>query len=295
MQCHFCDKSYRNDELLSNHVIACKIINNYHKKNEIVDEKQNESVSYDIKHTKLLNKFELNKNMTDDKIDKLFSLVNNLTQELHSHRNIVHSQKNEINNLTRYCVKLEDKLKTIKNSDNFNDDFEGCQRRKKKLTVFQWLMKHFSKAMDFVKWTNTIEVNYEDMINLIDSDFETGMLKILLKNLNKIKISSDIPIRAFKSRQGCIYTFSEEKQKWEFITQQQMESIGLFIQKQLFKHFKEYEKGLSDDAKYVNNHKYLIYNDRILANGILEKKVIIVKHRLYDNIKKNVKDVMSSI
>lgn len=291
MQCHFCGKSYRNDKLLSNHVIACKIINDYHKKNEIVDEIHNNQIKHNEKHIELLNVIDANKNDTDSKLDMLFSLVNNLTQELHSHKNIVCSQKDEIDKLNRYCVRLEDQIKTIKHENNFNNDYISETRKKKKLSVFQWLIKHFPEPMTFNEWIDKIEVTYEDMLNLIDSDFTSGMLKIMLKNLNKFNRKEDLPIRAFKNRQGCIYAFTENH-KWEFITAEHMENMGLAIQRQLIKHFKEYDKGLTEDEKYVNNNKYLIYNDRILANGCLERKVSIVKNRLYENIKKSIKDTL---
>lgn len=295
MQCHFCGKSYRNDKLLSNHVIACKIINDYHKKNEIVDEIHNNQIKHNEKHIELLNVIDANKNDTDSKLDMLFSLVNNLTQELHSHKNIVCSQKDEIDKLNRYCVRLEDQIKTIRNENKFNNQFIHETRKKKKISIFQWLLKQFPNAIDFNEWTKSLNVEYEDMLYLIDSDFESGILRILLKNLNKIKRFDKIPVRAFKNRQGCLYVFSEENQKWEYISQEQLEMTGLSIQRKLFKHFKEYEKGLSKEEKYVNNNKYLIHNDRILANGVLGRKVVIVKNRLYDNIKKGVKEVMSSI
>ena len=185
MQCHFCGKSYRNGELLSNHTIACKIINDYHKKNEIVDEKQNNHIENNKKHSDLLNVFTTNKTDTDDKIDKLFSMVNNLTQELHSHKNIVCSQKDEIDKLNRYCVRLEDQLKTIRNENKFNNQFIHETRKKKKISIFQWLLKQFPNAIDFNEWTKSLNVEYEDMLYLIDSDFESGILRILLKNLKQ--------------------------------------------------------------------------------------------------------------
>lgn len=183
--------------------------------------------------------------------------------------------------------------KTEKLTEKVNKLEKYAYKGIKKITIPKWLLENINIKKDTKKWYESIIVSYEDMENLLETDFVTGFLEILIREQENCK-DINKPIWCFEQKKNKIYYF--KGQNWEIMDIEYFKSMIFSIHKKLLKQYTIYENNLTKDMKYGSNNKsYISNNNKIMGGGKIIKKINNIQKKFYEYCKVNITDLINDI
>lgn len=206
-------------------------------------------------------------------------------------------QENEENDDTPnirvlYDVILELTNKMSKMEKKIQELTKMADLKKKKINMVDWLNENKieGKQIDLEEFILNINVNRIHLENLFQTDYTSGILKVLQDLLPFAEEASN-PIKAFDTKVNLLFAFSDSK--WMILTDEKFQKIINIIVKQLLNEFVVWQtenasKMEQDDfaIKYSANVKKMMG-----GNFTREQVYAKVKIDLYKYLKVNVKNI----
>ena len=181
--------------------------------------------------------------------------------------------------------------KTEKLSEKVNKLEKYVYKEIKKITIPKWLLENIKVEVDTKEWYESIIVKYSDMENLLETDFVSGILEILIREHDKY--DDNISVWCFEQKKNKIYYYTGSK--WEIMKDDYFKKIIYSIHSKLLNQYKIYESGLSEDRMYGNNNKlYLMNNTKIMGGGKINKNISIIQKKFYEKCKVNITDLINN-
>jgi len=183
--------------------------------------------------------------------------------------------------------------KTEKLAEQVNKLEKYAYKEIKKITIPKWLLENINIDKDTKKWYDSIIVSNEDMENLLDYDFVSGILEILIREYQNCE-DINKPIWCFEQKKHKIYYYTGLN--WEIMDAEYFKSMIFSIHKKLLLLYKIYENNLTNDMKYGSNNKsYLANNNKIMGGGKMGKKITNIQKKFYESCKVSITDLINNI
>ena len=206
-------------------------------------------------------------------------------------------QENEENDDTPnirvlYDVILELTNKMSKMEKKIQELTKLADLKKKKINMVDWLNENKieGKQIDLEEFILNIKLNRLHLENLFQTEYTSGILKVLQDLLPLIEDTSN-PIKAFDTKVNVLFAFSDSK--WMILTDDKFQKIINNIVKQLLNEFVVWQtenasRMEQDDfaIKYSSNVKKMMG-----GNFTREQVYAKVKIDLYKYLKVNVKNI----
>jgi hypothetical protein len=208
-------------------------------------------------------------------------------------------QENEENDDTPtirvlYDVILELTNKMSKMEKKIQELSKLADLKKKKINMVDWLNENKTDGnqIDLEEFILNIKVNRIHLENLFQTDYTSGILKVLQDLLPLITDASiNNPIKAFDNKVNILFAFSDSK--WMILTDEKFQKIINIIVKQLLNEFVVWQ---TENASRMEQDDFAIKysaNVKKMMGGNFTREQVYAKVKidLYKYLKVNMKNI----
>ncbi len=166
-------------------------------------------------------------------------------------------------------------------------------KKKKKISVIDWLIDNTNPCNTFENWVLKLEVIQEDITVLTDNTIVQTIINILKRNL-PADDNSSYPIACFTEKSNKIYVYVDNTQKWVQQTQTQFVYILKIVHSKILKMLCSWRNDNSD--KITHNEQFAeLYNKTRLKlmsfDFAHELSMSKIRSPLYSHLKYDLKTI----
>ena len=245
-----------------------------------------EKITYECKYCNkiYLRKYAYNNHLTKCKFYK--SRINIIQEDSLKETNI------NISNSTLFEMLIDLTNKYDKLENDYNELKKFVIINKKKIDILSYLNNNFDfKEFDYYDFINSIIIKEKELEIIFKNDYVDGIINLILNK--KLELNNNIPLKCFNIKEGILYIYLKTKNSWSELDNDELCKTIKYFNKNILNEFNIWKEKSENIMNYDDfSEIYILNMKKVLAGNFKNKNInILIKNKLYKNIKTNIKDI----
>lgn len=245
-----------------------------------------EKITYECKYCNkiYLRKYAYNNHLTKCKFYK--SRINIIQEDSLKETNI------NISNSTLFEMLIDLTNKYDKLENDYNELKKFVIINKKKIDILSYLNNNFDfKEFDYYDFINSIIIKEKELEIIFKNDYVDGIINLILNK--KLELNNNIPLKCFNIKEGILYIYLKTKKSWIELDNDELCKTIKYFNKNILNEFNIWKEESENIMNYDDfSEIYILNMKKVLAGNFKNKNInILIKNKLYKNIKTNIKDI----
>ena len=218
-----------------------------------------------------------------------------------SRSNIIIKEEPDKNNLNidnstifKLLIDLTNKYEKLES--DYNELKKFVETNKKKVDILTYLNNNFNfNHFDFHDFINSISIEKKELEFIFQKDYVDGIVNIILNKIEELDNNIQLPLKGFSTKEGILYIYLKSNNGWLQLTNEELNKTIKYFNKNILNEFRVWKNEMQTKMNEDDYSEICILNMKKVLGGNFHNKNpnILIKNKLYKNIKTNVKSISS--
>ena len=201
-----------------------------------------------------------------------------------------------IDNSTIFKLLIDLTNKYEKLESDYNELKKFVETNKKKVDILTYLNNNFNfDHFDFHDFINSISIGKKELEFIFQKDYVDGIVNIILNKIEELDNNIQLPLKGFSTKEGILYIYLKSNNGWLHLTNEELNKTIKYFNKNILNEFRVWKNEMQTKMNEDDYSEISILNMKKVLGGNFHNKNpnILIKNKLYKNIKTNVKSISS--